>query len=161
MVYIVSTMLRKAYEQEEEKGRGCIAEGNDVWWKALMLEPCDYGRDALQNETTRRLMDCIEFEHGGKEYDERYPDGIPTSMCIELSDGRVLDSGFVMYPSGHARNSTCNLEDILAYKAGLLGKLAMDDPGAIIDKCNGIGGLDASGLLSIFDCQIELRDPID
>jgi 2-methylcitrate dehydratase len=54
-------------------------------------------------------MDKIEFEHGGKEYDDKYPDGIPTSIDIQTRDGRSLNSGLVMYPGGHARNSTVNL----------------------------------------------------
>ena len=56
----------------------------------------------------------IEFEHGGQEYDDRYPDGIPTSMTVTLDGDRSYDSGLIMYPSGHARNTTCDLEDILA-----------------------------------------------
>ena len=87
--------------------------------------------------------------------------GFPRRLRINLADGRELDSGFVMYPSGHARNTTGDLKDILAHKADLLGRIAMDDPGSIIDRCNGIGELDAPGLLSLFDCQIELRDHID
>ena len=161
MVYIVSTMLRKAYEMAAAKGGGAIADGNDEWWTTLMLAPIDYGREAIVHPETRRLMNCIEFEHGGPEYDDRYPDGIPSSMRIELEDGRVLDSGFVMYPSGHARNTTCDLEHILEHKAGLLGALAMNDATALIDKCNGVGGLDAESVHSLFDCDIVLRDAID
>ena len=161
MVYIVSTKLRKAYELAAAKGSGAIAEGNDNWWTTLMLAPIDYGREAIVHPETRRLMDCIEFEHGGPEYDDRYPDGIPTSLRIELEDGRVLDSGFVMYPSGHARNTTCDLEHILDHKASLLGALAMDDATALIERCNGVGELDAEGVQSLFDCAVVLRDPID
>ena len=142
MVYIVSTMLRKAIEMASENGSGSLADGNDEWWKLLMLEPADYGREAIVNKSTHELMDKIDFEHGGKEYDDRYPDGIPTSLVIELDDGTKLDSGLVMYPSGHARNTTANLEDILRHKAALLGALAMDDAGTIIDRCNGIDPLD-------------------
>lgn len=31
-------------------------------------------------------MDKIEFIHGGKEYDDRYPDGIPTRVNIITQD---------------------------------------------------------------------------
>ena len=161
MVYIVSTMLRKAFDFAADEGTGTIAESNDAWWKKLMLAPVDYGKEALHNETTRGLMERIVFIHGGPEYDERYPDGIPTSIRIELEDGRELDSGFVMYPSGHARNTTCDLKDILAHKAELLGGIAMDAPADFIDRTNSIGELDADGLLSLFDCRIDLRQPID
>ncbi|MEE3001793.1 MAG: MmgE/PrpD family protein [Planctomycetota bacterium] len=159
MVYIVSTMLRKALEHAGDGG--VAGENTDDWWKALMLVPEDYGRDALSDATTRRLMDCIEFEHGGDEYDERYPDGIPTSLRIELDDGRHLESGLVMYPAGHARNMTCDLEGLLAHKAGLLGHLAMDEPGPVITRCNSLGDMGSGELLSLLDCPITLRDPID
>jgi len=61
-------------------------------------------------------MNLTEFEHGGPEYDKNYPNGIPTSIKITLKDGTVLDSGFVMFPSGHARNQAADLKDILAHK---------------------------------------------
>ena len=69
-------------------------------------------------------MEKIEFEHGGQEYDLKYPDGIPTRVVISLDNKKnsVLDSGFIMYPSGHARNTTCDLESILENKFLLLGK---------------------------------------
>lgn len=47
-----------------------------------MLEPKDYGYEALNNPITRKIMEKISFEHGGPEYDKRYPDGIPTSVII-------------------------------------------------------------------------------
>jgi len=49
-------------------------------WKDLMLAPIDYGYDAVFNQKTKEIMDKIEFIHGGKEYDSRYPDGIPTRV---------------------------------------------------------------------------------
>ena len=156
MVYIVSTMLRKAYAMAGELG-----EGNDAWWKTLMLAPIDYGAEALHDTRTRQLMDMIQFEHGGVEYDERYPDGIPTSMTITLEGGRTYDSGLVMYPSGHARNTTCDLEGILTHKADLLGGLAMDDPAGIIERCNCIGTLSPGAVAGIMDFTIARRDPVD
>ncbi|MEE2907648.1 MAG: MmgE/PrpD family protein [Planctomycetota bacterium] len=159
MVYIVSTMLRKAIEQAASQGSGALADGNDAWWKLLMLMPADYGREAIVDSMTRGLMDKIHFEHGGKDYDDRYPDGIPTSMVIELADGTKLDSGLVMYPSGHARNTSADLDDILLHKAALLGAIAMDDATGIIDRCNGIET--SSDLGGLWDVQIQQRDPVD
>src|SRR5206468_1630359 len=66
MVYIIATLLRKAY--------GLQKSG----WRELMLLPADYDDASLFDPLTRQLMDKIEFRHGGKEYDEKYPDGIPT-----------------------------------------------------------------------------------
>jgi 2-methylcitrate dehydratase len=45
-----------------------------------MLSPYDYGYSALFNQSTRKLMEKCTFTHGGKEYDEKYPEGIPTSV---------------------------------------------------------------------------------
>ncbi|MCP4836787.1 MAG: hypothetical protein GY895_18705, partial [Phycisphaera sp.] len=81
--------------------------------------------------------------------------GIPTSVVIETTDGRTLDSGLVMYPSGHARNTTCDLEGILANKAEVLGKLAMDDPGAVIERFRHVDRLSATDLASMNDFQIK------
>ena len=84
MAYIISSMLRKAFEKYEH-----ITEGRDEeeLWKFLMLLPNDYSYKALYNEVTRGLMAKIDFEHGGKEYDALYPKGIPTR--------EVFDSGLV------------------------------------------------------------------
>lgn len=90
-----------------------------------MLAPNDYGKEALTNETTRALMNKIEFEHGGEKYDKLYPEGIPTSVVIETEKGSH-DSGLVMFPAGHARNTTADLGDILQHKFKLLGKLALE-----------------------------------
>jgi len=79
-----------------------------------MLSPYDYGADALFNPVTRKLMEKVSFEHGGKEYDEKYPEGIPTSILIKTKNSEnVLDSGLVMFPGGHARNTTVSLYDAL------------------------------------------------
>ena len=92
-----------------------------------MLEPKDYGHKALFNEKTRGLMAKCTFEHGGKTYDDKYPEGIPTSLSITLKGGKKLESGFIMFPSGHSRNKVADLKDILTYKNNLLGKLALTD----------------------------------
>lgn len=61
-------------------------------------------------------MTKITFEHGGKKYDEKYPEGIPSSLEIVLKDGTKLSSGFVMFPSGHALNTVANHKSILDNK---------------------------------------------
>ena len=66
MVYIISTLLRKAFENHKEIANSHAPE--DLW-KSLMLGPHDYGSDAVNNEVTRQLMTKIEFEHGGEKYD--------------------------------------------------------------------------------------------
>jgi len=139
MVYIVATLLRKALEHKRSG------------WKELMLNPLDYSREAINNPLTRRLMERITFEHGGPEYDTRYPDGIPTSVIITDRDDTTYDSGLVMYPAGHARNTTDNLEDLHAHKMQILGRLAADDPQPIIERLSDVGSKSARELASIYD----------
>ncbi len=78
-----------------------------------MLVPGDYDDDALHDPLTRRLMERIEFRHGGREYDEKYPDGIPTTLEIDHQQLGHLSSGLVMYPEGHARNPSGELGPLL------------------------------------------------
>lgn len=154
MVYIISTLLRKAIEDD------ALFEGvghmNDMW-KKLMLAPADYGSEALHNKSTRSLMEKITFEHGGKEYDSRYPDGIPTSIVIKTKDGQTFDSRMVMYPSGHARNSTCDLKGILNFKNQLLGRLALEpeELERFLGKLNNIENLSNKELQDIYYCNIK------
>ncbi|MFO0827140.1 MAG: MmgE/PrpD family protein [Phycisphaerales bacterium] len=158
MVYIVSTLLRKAIEAAKLKGTGKLFPTNDEYWKSLMLSPYDYDPNAIKHPLTRALMAKIDFAHGGAEYDRRYPDGIPTSLVITMNDGATFDSGLVMYPAGHARNTTANLKDILHAKARLLGALAMPESEKIIDRFNRLPSLSAAELASLYDFTIETRD---
>eukprot|EP00931_Biecheleriopsis_adriatica_P026972 TRINITY_DN1630_c0_g1_i3.p1 TRINITY_DN1630_c0_g1~~TRINITY_DN1630_c0_g1_i3.p1 ORF type:complete len:587 (-),score=130.74 TRINITY_DN1630_c0_g1_i3:116-1822(-) len=121
MAFIVSRILVKALKA------GKVPGTMDEAWKELMLSPYDYGYEALYDKDTRTLMEKISFSHGGKEYDDKYPDGIPTSMDITLRSGKVMSSGFVMYPSGHARNTSADLKGILAHKNRMLGDIVFPD----------------------------------
>jgi 2-methylcitrate dehydratase len=156
MVYIVATLLRKASEaraQLERKG-----EGTDRVWKAIMLGPYDYSQDAVLNETTRGIMAKIEFEHD-PSYDALYPDGIPTSVVISTGDGQY-DSGLVMYPAGHARNTNANLKDILGHKFALLGALAFPDGSDVkelIERVDTLDRLTADELAAFHDFPIASR----
>jgi len=87
MVYILSTMLRKAYDDPNFAKKNKNFSNLDEVWKYLFLSPEDFGLEALNNPNTRKLMNKITFEHGGKLYDDQYPKGIPTSLTITLSDG--------------------------------------------------------------------------
>merc|ERR1719272_2730678 len=120
MAYIVSTLVKKAFAM----GPGASMDG---CWTKLMLSPYDYGADALYDPVTRKLMEKITFTHGGAEYDAKYPDGIPTSINITLKGGKTIESGFVMYPPGHARNTSADLDKILSHKNGMLGDIVFED----------------------------------
>jgi len=157
MIYIVSTMLRKAQEIASSDGAAFFAQPNDEMWKRLMLTPYDFDNDAINNQATRSIMDTVSFEHGGTDYDEKYPDGIPTSITITTRNGSVLESGLIMYPCGHARNTSCNLEDLLRAKFIMLGQIALDDPDIIIDRCSRVGSLSVGGIATIWDIDIADR----
>lgn len=153
MVYIVSTMLRKALENPT----AVASKGNTEAWKALMLSPYDYSDQAIHNPLTRQLMDKIEFKHGGPDYDAKYPDGIPTSMTIKIANGQEHDSGLVMYPAGHARYPGSDMKAILDYKFELLGGLSVSnqaDLKTLIEKLSNIEKLSSADLLSIYSCPI-------
>ena len=159
MVYIVSTMLRKAF-QSKDFNQKLAGFGNlDEVWKALMLEPKDYGHKALFDEQTRELMAKCTFTHGGKSYDSKYPEGIPTSISVTLKNGQKYESGFVMFPSGHSRNSTANLKDILNYKNQLLGRLALTESelNHKLSVLNSIEEVSNSDLNNIYNCNIQVK----
>jgi len=159
MAFIVSRILKKGFES------GAVSADNDQAWMDLMLSPYDYGADALYDATTRELMQKISFSHGGEEYDSKYPDGIPTSAEVTLKSGEKLSSGLVMYPSGHARNTTAGLAKILQYKnETMLGDLVFDDAGVkmqFLDKLiNMKSAQDVCGLYT-FDGKLKDHPPID
>lgn len=144
MVYILSSLLRRAVELGPEK----IGKmGNDELFMATMLSPMDYSMANMNHKTTRSLMQKIKFVHGGPEYDAKYPDGIPTTVTIK-GGGSEYSSGLVMYPSGHARNTAADLKKILAHKNQLLGGLGTKDVGMMLKK---LGNLESKSPTEIAD----------
>ena len=119
-----------------------------------MLAPADYDESALHHPLTRRLMERIDFEHGGTEYDARYPDGIPTSLEIEHAQLGTLDSGLVMYPEGHARNTSGHLDALLRHKFELLAALGVGDVEALRQRFSGLAGRSAAEISSLYDFPI-------
>lgn len=157
MKYIISSLLRKAYEKRDKiKDEHSMME----LWKYLMLLPVDYSKDALFNDMTRTLMSKIEFAHGGKEYDDLYPKGIPTSLQIHTKDGKMLDSGLVLFPGGHAANETVSLEKIMQHKFTMLGKLALskEDLVQFILNLENIRELSNQQLHSLYECNIKFAE---
>ena len=161
MVYILSTLLRKAMNFGPELYKNTTS--TDDLWKKLMLEPKDYSPSAISNELTQALMKKMTVEYGGSEYDEKYPEGIPTSLTISYGE-KVLNSGFLMFPGGHARNTTNNLYDILNYKFNLFGELALESEEMFefIGNLQNIENLTNKSLRSIYNCNINYAEnPID
>ncbi len=149
MVYIIATLLRKALERKTGD------------WKTIMLEPVDYAPDALHNPLTRKLMERISFKHGGPEYDRRYPDGIPTSVVITDDADAKHDSGLVMYPAGHARNTTADLRGLLDHKFTLLGRMISDNPESIIARYRDLHTKSAAEIQSINDFDLRISGQFD
>lgn len=156
MVYIISRLLKKASENQ----RTLKTRDFNKVWKSMILMPADYGHDALNCSETRQIMDKIRFEHGGKEYDEKYPDGIPTNVEIMTKKGKKYSSGLIMYPSGHARNTVCDLEGILDNKFKMLGKLAMNT-GTLnkkLKELQNIENLSNEELQNLYKCKLQYSE---
>jgi 2-methylcitrate dehydratase len=159
MLYLVCTTLRKALElRQSRNGHGVGTLG----FKELMLLPDDFSHDAIHDKLTRSLMEKMTFAHGGEEYDRRYPDGIPTSIAITDDTGARHDSGLVMYPSGHARNTTADLKGILNHKWTKLAELAVAggdaaEAKALTKRYSGLAGKSASQVAAINDFVLSVR----
>ncbi len=142
MVYIVATLLRKAYQT------------GHAGWQELMLVPADYDEPALFDPLARALIDKIDFVHGGEEYDRRYPDGIPTTLEIEHARLGKLSSGLVMYPAGHARNTTADLDTLLAHKFRTLAGLGVANPDTLYLRFHGLAEKSAADVQDLFDFEL-------
>lgn len=142
MVYIIATLLRKALESRQGG------------WKSLMLVPADYDDVSLFHPLTRRLMERIEFRHGGPDYDAKYPDGIPTTLEIDHTQLGHLSSGLVMYPAGHARNTTADLDDLLHHKFRLLAALGVADVDALWNRFTNFGRKSPADIAELYDFEL-------
>lgn len=148
MAFIVSRILKRAFDA------GKVPSTMDSAWMEMMLSPYDYGVDALYEADTRDIMSKITFSHGGPEYDAKYPDGIPTSIDITLKSGKVISSGLVMYPSGHARNTSADLKQILAFKNRMLGDLVFQNRAevdAFVGRLQSMKSLPAAEVANVYD----------
>jgi 2-methylcitrate dehydratase len=150
MVYIIATLLRKAFE-----ARAAGWDGTDGW-RRLMLMPEDYAEDesALFHPLTRELMDRIDFRHGGEEFDRKYPDGIPTIVDVDHKKLGKLTSGLVMYPAGHARNKMDKLEPLLEHKFRLLAELGVDEVELLRERLTEFGKKSPQAIGDLFNFSI-------
>jgi 2-methylcitrate dehydratase len=168
MVYIVATLLRKrvqgsgfrAHGGDREQGtrdggQGTKDGGAVAIWKSLMLMPEDYSEAALFHPLTRQLMERIDFRHGGPEYDARYPDGIPTSLEIDHRTLGTLASGLVMYPEGHARNTSGNLPALLAHKFQQLAGLGVADVDVLYGRLTNLAAKSPDQIRDLYSFPIE------
>ena len=157
MAFIIASTLRKALENHSKlKGSKPIEE----FWKKAMLVPDDYSSAGLKNPVTRTLMQKIEFKHGGPEYDSKYPEGIPTSVQIKTKDGKLHDSGFVMFPPGHAKCVDTDSFSILKEKHTALGELALNKAGVkkLIGDLQGLEKLSNQQLAKVYESKIRFAE---
>jgi 2-methylcitrate dehydratase len=145
MFYIIATLLRKAYGRKQ------------AGWRELMLLPADYDDAALQHPLTRAILQKIDLRHGGQEYDAKYPDGIPTMVEIDHARLGKLSSGLVMYPLGHARNTSGELDLVLAHKFRVLASLGVSDVDALYRRFAGIAGKSAGEIAGLYDFELRLH----
>ena len=159
MVYIIATLIRKAHEARLEGWDGSNG------WRKLMLTPDDYTEDetALNHPLTRTLMQRIDFRHGGPDYDDKYPDGIPTQIQINHTVHGVCSSGLVMYPEGHARCQSDIFHELLQEKFMALASLGVDDPAALRVRFSDFTKKSPEEIATLYDFQIrfpESQQPI-
>ncbi|MEM9082992.1 MAG: MmgE/PrpD family protein [Planctomycetota bacterium] len=157
MAYIVSTLIRKASELAASAELPTAGGAHDELWKAAFLSPFDYHNDAIFNDTTRQLMSKIVFTHGGPDYDAKYPDGIPTSIKI-TAGGEVFDSGFIMYPAGHARNTTADLHDILNNKFAIMADISGLNPESARAQLTGLTSMSAEDVKDLYNLSYTTQE---
>jgi 2-methylcitrate dehydratase len=99
-------------------------------------------------------MQQIDFRHGGREFDQRYPDGIPTT--VELGHAKLgpLTSGLIMYPEGHARCDPVNLVNLLQHKFRLLAGPAVDDPDSLVARFTGLADKSPPQIADLYNFAI-------
>lgn len=142
MVYIIATLLRKAFEQQQ------------AGWQQLMLTPSDYDDDALFNPLTRRIMEKIDFVHGGAQYDAKYPDGIPTTLELKHAELGTLSSGLVMYPLGHARHSGLGLAELLEQKFHRFAAIGVDDTKSLRERFSNLADKSPAEMAALCDFSL-------
>ena len=111
--------------------------------------------NSIVHPLTREFMAKIDFQHGGPEYDAKYPDGIPTTLEIEHRTLGKLSSGLVMYPEGHARNTSGHLPALLEHKFRKLAGLGVRDVAALERRLKDLGEKSADEIRQLYSFEIE------
>jgi 2-methylcitrate dehydratase len=155
MVFILSRLLKKAFNKSAQTQS--LSTDNNKFWDSLLLTPVDYSNDALRCPQTRAIMAKINFIHGGEAFDKKYPEGIPSQVNIEFTDGKKIDSGFVMFPPGHAANTDHDLKGTLDYKSKLyldFCQISQTESTNFLEKLNNMERLSNSDLENIYDIPL-------
>ena len=120
-----------------------------------MLVPADYDDGEPVSSAHATAHRQIEFRHGGREYDDKYPDGIPTTLEIEHESLGRVSSGLVMYPEGHARNTSGNLTALLEHKFRVLAGLGVTDVNALYRRFTNLSEKSVAEIADLYDFHIQ------
>ncbi len=131
------------------KARAAHARGEPLGWESLMLLPSDYSDAAIGDPEIARLIDRMEIVHGGREYDARYPEGIPTSVTVEHATLGPLGGALVAFPLGHARSDAAATAAVVDLKFARLVAGAVDDPQALRARMR-LAGRSAADVASLY-----------
>jgi 2-methylcitrate dehydratase len=131
------------------KARAAAAAGRACDWESLMLLPDDYADTALADPAIAALIARIGIEHGGGDYDGKYPAGIPTSVWIDHTTLGRLDGGLVEFPQGHARSDAARTAALVDLKFDRLVAGAVDDPAGLRERMR-LGGKPAAALAELY-----------
>ena len=155
MLYIVATLLRKAYE-----ARRAGWDGQDGWQR-LMLTPADYAEDesALFHPLTRRLMQQIDFRHGGPEFDR-------TLSGWHSDDGRnrAREAGPAHERPGDVsagprpQHDCDELPSLLEHKFRLLAGPASTMSDALVARFTNLAEKSPQEIAELYDFQIRGAD---
>ena len=147
--YILARTLLKA---------AACDRGTPPGWETLMLLPADYASAAIADPAAIGLIDRVEIEPGGPEYDALYPDGIPTRVVIEHQRLGGLDGGLVRHPLGHARSDPDRTATLVDLKFDRLVAGAVDDPRVLRERIT-VAGKTAAEVAELYAFPIHGCDP--
>lgn len=111
MVFILSRLFKNSIEKASVES---VSKDSNKFGNILMLNPVDYSEIALNVKNLEKLWWKYNPSWGEK-FDLKYPEGIPSQFNIELTHGKKLTSGFVIFPPGHSANTTHDLKGSLEY----------------------------------------------
>jgi hypothetical protein len=79
---------------------------------------------------------------------------------LRTNTGKILDSGLVMFPGGHARCTNISAKEVLQHKFKLLGKLGLEKQELIRFMVNvqNISEMTNEDLQDIYDCHIKFAE---
>ena len=70
----------------------------------------------------------------------------------------TVRSGLIMYPLGHARNKSTELEAVLAHKFKLLAQLGVESPERFRNRFSGFRDKNANDIQQLYDFQLRVHE---